>query len=368
MAGKVKVDLGARSYEIRIGTPLLDQLGVLVRELGLGPAALVVVDDHVEPLYGPAAREALEGAGVAASTAVVPAGEGSKSEAMLFRLYDAALDAGLDRRGVVVALGGGVIGDLAGYLAASFLRGLRFVQIPTSLLAMVDSSVGGKTGINLTRGKNLVGAFHQPALVLADTATLRTLPPREYRAGLAEVVKYGVIQDEALFCDLERNVSGLKAADPALLEDLIARCCRIKAEIVRLDERERSLRAILNFGHTLGHALEQVTGYGTYVHGEAVSLGMVYAARLSVRLKGLPGADADRLVHLLRGLGLPVDRPEAEWPALRRAMGVDKKNLAGVLRFVLADRIGRVSAGCDVPEDVLRDTWETDWSPASAAR
>ena len=358
MACKIKVDLGARSYEIRIGEGALAQTGALCRELELGPSALIVSDSHVDPLYGAALEAALRSAGFQAGRVAVPAGESSKAEAMLFRLYDEALDRGLDRRAFIVALGGGVVGDLAGYLAASYLRGLRHVQVPTSLLAMVDSSVGGKTGINLPRGKNLVGAFHQPVLVVADLSTLRSLPPREYTAGLAEVVKYGVIRDAAFFDKLEKNVAGLRAGEPALLEDVIAHCCRIKAEVVRLDERERSLRAILNFGHTLGHAVEQVTGYGTYLHGEAVSLGMAFAARLSCRLSKFPPAEADRVVALLRALGLPVERPGLDWAAVRRAMTLDKKTQDRVLKFVLAERIGAVRPGIEAPENVLSETWE----------
>ena len=227
---------------------------------------------------------------------------------------------------------------------------------------MVDSSVGGKTGINLPRGKNLVGAFHQPALVLADVAVLQTLPPREYTAGLAEVIKYGIIRDAAFFDQLEQQADGLRAGDPALLESVIAHCCRIKAEVVRLDERERSLRAILNFGHTLGHALEQAAGYGRYLHGEAVGLGMAYAAELSVRRLGLAPGEAGRVRRLLRAVGLPVEKPELEWEAVRRAMGVDKKAQDRALRFVLAERLGAVRAGCEVPDDMLKEAWEKSWT------
>ncbi|HOW97643.1 MAG TPA: 3-dehydroquinate synthase [Kiritimatiellia bacterium] len=363
MACKIKVDLGARSYEIRVGEGVLAQVGALCRELELGPSALVVSDEHVNPLYGPAVESSLRAAGFQVGRVAVPAGESSKAEARLFRLYDEALDRGLDRRAFVVALGGGVVGDLAGYFAASYLRGIRYVQVPTSLLAMVDSSVGGKTGINLPRGKNLVGAFHQPVLVAADITTLRSLPPREYAAGLAEVVKYGVIRDAAFFARLEANLAGLRSGEPALLEDVIAHCCRIKAEVVRLDERERSLRAILNFGHTLGHALEQVTGYGTYLHGEAVSLGMAFAARLSTRLAGLPADEAERIENLLRALGLPVDRPDLDWSAARRAMTLDKKTQDRVLKFVLADRIGAARPGVEAPDAVLEEVWTEGRQP-----
>lgn len=357
MPTSVRVELGARSYAIRIGTGLLAGLGAACRERGLGPSCLVVSDAHVDPLYGDAAGRSLAAAGFAPAREVVPAGESSKSLERLSGLYDSAVNRGLDRKSFVVALGGGVVGDLAGYLAATYLRGIAYVQVPTSLLAMVDSSVGGKTGINRPQGKNLVGAFHQPALVLTDLAALRTLPSREYVSGLAEVVKYGVISDAVFFQSLEKDRAALKAADPACLERVIARCCEIKADVVSRDEREGGLRAILNFGHTVGHAIEQVTGYGTYLHGEAVAMGMAFAARVSVRGAGLPGADAERLVRLLEDLGLPVRVPACGWSGIRQAMGVDKKTANGVPRFVLAESLGRATPGHEAGEGLLKEVW-----------
>jgi len=290
--------------------------------------------------------------------AVVPAGEASKDGARLFDLYAAALAAGLDRRGLVVALGGGVVGDLAGFAAATFLRGVRCVQAPTSLLAMVDSSVGGKTGINLPEGKNLVGAFHQPALVLADTDALRTLPRREFVSGLAEVVKYGAIRDAAFLDAIAADAPALLAGDAAAVARAVRRSCEIKAGVVAGDEREESgLRAVLNFGHTLGHAVESVAGYGTWLHGEAVAIGMAYAARLSVRLAGLGPEAAARLEGLLAALGLPGSAPGLSWAALRRAMGVDKKSAGRVPRFVLLEALGRARAGVEVPEALLEEVW-----------
>jgi 3-dehydroquinate synthase len=224
---------------------------------------------------------------------------------------------------------------------------------------MVDSSVGGKTGINLPQGKNLVGAFHQPVLVLADPDTLRTLPRREYVSGLAEVVKYGVIRDAGFFAQLEKQRAPLAASDPGALEPVIARCCEIKADVVRLDEREGGLRAILNFGHTLGHALEQATGYGRYLHGEAVAMGMAFAARLSAAVKGFPPADCARVTDLLGALGLPVRVPGLNWADVRRAMQVDKKTVSRGLRFVLVETLGRAVPGCEAPESALRDAWES---------
>lgn len=358
MPTNVRVRLGDRSYSIEIGTGLLASLGARCRRLGLGSACLVVSDATVFSLYGRVACKSLEASGFLVATAVVPAGEKSKSPEMLLSLYTAALMAGLDRKSFIVALGGGVVGDLAGYLAASFLRGLPYVQVPTTLLAMVDSSVGGKTGINLPQGKNLVGAFHQPAHVLADLSTLATLPRRELRAGLAEVVKYGVIRDAAFFRRLEACAADLATGKAAVLGPIIARCCEIKADVVGKDEREGGLRAILNFGHTLGHAVEQATGYRRYLHGEAVSLGMVFAARVSVAVAGMKRLDAARLEALLLKLGLPVKYPRLAWPKLRSAMAVDKKSSGGMPKFVLARRIGKVAWGCGVSETVLRKTWK----------
>ena len=357
MSSNVKVELGVRSYEIHIGVGLLKRLGAYCEKLGLGRNGLVVTDSNVNRLYGVAAVRSLKKAGFNVACAVVPAGEKSKSEKRLFSLYSKALAAGLDRTSFVVALGGGVVGDLAGFLAATLFRGIRLVQVPTTLLAMVDSSVGGKTGINLPEGKNLVGAFHQPSLVLADTATLKTLPRREYLSGLGEVIKYGVISDPSLFSALERRWKDLVRGQSAFLENVIVRCCEIKADVVRLDEREKGLRAILNFGHTIGHAIEQATGYGKYLHGEAIAIGMVLAARLSIGLKGFKRGDCARLENLLRQVGLPVQHPACEWSAVRKSMGMDKKSAGRTPRFVLARKIGAVAVGCEVPEAILKEVW-----------
>ena len=354
MSTVIHVELRERSYPIHIGSGLLARLDELLRPVVRGRNCLIVTDATVAPLYAGACADAIAKLGVKCSQAVIPSGENSKSGEQLFRLYEAAVAAGIDRKSFVVALGGGVVGDLAGFLAASFLRGVQLIQIPTTLLAMVDSAVGGKTGINLPQGKNLVGAFHQPSLVVCDIAALKTLPRRELVAGLAEVVKYGVIWDAELFAMIENNAEKIIAGDSELLSQLVARSCEIKAEVVSKDEREDSLRAILNFGHTLGHALEAVAGYGHFLHGEAISVGMVYAAKLSVAFHGMPQSDADRLTKLLVRLGLPVAAPEFAWEPLRQAMGVDKKNTLGKLKFVLAKKIGEVEFGCEVPEDVMQ--------------
>jgi 3-dehydroquinate synthase len=357
----VHVDLGERSYPIQIGSDMQSDLGSFILDAGLSGACLVIADEHTGALYGDQVVASLRAADFLPTLVMVPAGEPSKSSEQLVSLYSAALAAGLDRHGFIVALGGGVVGDLAGYAAASFLRGIPFVQVPTSLLAMVDSSVGGKTGINVVEGKNLVGAFHQPSLVWIDLATLHTLPEREFRAGMAEVVKYGIIRDRAFFERVESEVEALHpAGDRALLADVVGRCCEIKAEVVAADERESGLRAILNFGHTLGHAIENRAGYGgTYIHGEAISVGMVYAARLSVAGCGMALEEADRIEALLVKLGLPVRASELHWASLREAMGVDKKTVGGVPQFVLASAIGTVSVGHALSEEMLEATWDS---------
>jgi 3-dehydroquinate synthase len=262
----------------------------------------------------------------------------------------------LERKSFIVALGGGVVGDLAGFVAATYLRGIPFVQAPTTLLAQVDSSVGGKTGVNLQAGKNLVGAFYQPRLVLCDLDTFRTLPQREYVSGLAEVIKYGIIYDAILFAQLERNLPKLLARDPGTLGAVVARCCEIKAAVVGQDETESGLRAILNFGHTIGHAIENTAGYGKYLHGEAISIGQVAAARLSQQVLGLRSGDVARIEKLLVQAGLPVryELTPARLKKLFAAMTLDKKVSAGEVKFVLADKLGRVKFGCQVPENLIR--------------
>jgi len=353
------VQLGDRSYDIEIGPGLLAGLGDLVRPAAGGTRVLLVSDETVAARYGAEAARALAGAGYAVTSANVPAGEASKSGAHLFHLFDRAVAGGLDRHAVVVALGGGVVGDLAGFLAATYLRGIRLVQVPTTLLAMVDSAVGGKTGINLPQGKNLVGSFHQPVLVVCDTDALKTLPRREFASGLAEVIKYGVIWDAALFARLEQKLDAIVAGDEAERAYIVARSCAIKAEVVGQDERESGLRAILNFGHTLGHAIEAVTGYGKYLHGEAISVGMVFAGRVSARVHGLPEEEAGRIEAIFAKAELPVRAPDLGWTQLRKAMEVDKKTESGLPKFVLTRQIGSADFGIPVDERILMDVWES---------
>ena len=369
MTHDVTVDLGDRSYPIRIGSGILNTLGDACKAAGLSGRCLIVSDENVAPLYADTVFQTLEKAGFEPVLEVLPAGEPTKCQAQLMNLYATAAENRLDRKCFMVALGGGVIGDLTGFAAASWLRGIQFVQVPTSLLAMVDSSVGGKTGINIPAGKNLVGAFHQPELVMVDLDTLKTLPEREFAAGMSEVAKYGVIWDADLFEELE-NVDAVSSPRLQTLEErgedtastskmgkIISRCCEIKAEVVRQDEREGGLRGILNFGHTLGHAIENAAGYGEFLHGEAVAIGMVYAARLSVALKGLSVEESERIEKLLVALKLPVAAPGLAWSDLRAAMAVDKKTVGGLPKFVLTDRIGHVDFGCEVPEELMEEVW-----------
>jgi 3-dehydroquinate synthase len=351
----VNVALGARSYGIHVGDQLLDQLGAKCAELELGKRCAVITDSNVAPLYAERAATSLREAGFNPVMICVPAGESSKKLTTVATCYDRLAEHRLERKSFVVALGGGVVGDLAGFVAATYLRGIHFVQTPTSLLAQVDSSVGGKVGVNLKSGKNLVGAFWQPRLVLCDLETLKTLPGREFRAGLAEVIKYGIIFDAALFDRLEQHLDALLAQEPGVVAEVVARCCEIKAAVVRQDETESGLRAILNFGHTIGHAIEAISGYGKYLHGEAISIGQVLAARLSAALLGLSAADVERIRGLFERAGLPtrIRLSPGRRDRLTAAMKLDKKVSEGVVRFVLAKRIGEVVYGQPVPTESL---------------
>jgi 3-dehydroquinate synthase len=286
---------------------------------------------------------------------VVPAGESAKSLKSVQTCYDRLAGHRLERKSFIVALGGGVVGDLAGFVAATYLRGVPFVQVPTTLLAQVDSSVGGKTGVNLKAGKNLVGAFYQPKLVLCDLETLQNLPEREFRAGLAEVIKYGIIYDAKLFTQLERDLAKILKRDLKMLATVVARCCEIKAEIVSEDETENGLRAILNFGHTIGHAIENSYGYGKFLHGEAISIGQVVAAKLSQKILGLPERDVERIENLFGRAGLPVNIKlnAALHKKLFAAMMLDKKVSGGEIKFVLARKIGKVVWNQRVPENLI---------------
>jgi 3-dehydroquinate synthase len=343
----VSVALGNRSYPIHIGQGLLDSAELYRPHVG--PAAAIVSNAVVAPLYASRVRRALEACGARVLEVLVEDGEAAKSFRTLERVLDALLDARLGRDALIVALGGGVIGDLAGFAAAIYQRGIDFLQVPTTLLAQVDSAVGGKTAINHERGKNMIGAFHQPRAVVADVGTLETLPERELRSGLAEVIKYGVALDRAFFDWLEQNIAKLLARDAEALAYAVRRSCEIKAAIVERDERESGERALLNFGHTFGHAIEAATGF-SWLHGEAVAAGMVMAAELSARLGLLGSAELARLRHLIARAGLPVKAPATPAEKLLEIMALDKKGSRGQVRFVLLDSIGMASlrAGVDV--------------------
>jgi 3-dehydroquinate synthase len=349
----VRVHLGERSYDIVVADDPAG-LGHFARDRAVGERAFLVSDEHLVS-HLPLLTASLERAGFRTATAVLPPGEAQKSLASASALYDRLADLRADRRTLVVAVGGGVVGDVTGFVAATWNRGLPLLMVPTSLLAMVDSSVGGKVGVNHPRGKNLIGAFHQPVGVWIDTGLLATLPEREYRSGLAEVVKYGVILDADFFAWIEAHREELLARDPEAVRLVVARSCRLKADVVEQDEREeKGLRAVLNYGHTFAHAFETVGGYGHWLHGEAVAAGMVCASRLAER-RGLISAEVtERQVRLLESFGLPT--APLSWPVeeLLSVMANDKKNLSGRLRFVLPRRLGEVAVFGDVPEEEVR--------------
>lgn len=335
------VSLGARSYPIYLGGDLLGQAGELIQRAGLGEKVAVITQPRVAGLYLPILEPSLKRAGFRVVPVIIPEGEEHKSLASLSLIYDRLIEERFDRTSCLVALGGGVVGDLAGFAAATFLRGVAYVQAPTTLLAQVDSSVGGKTGVNHRAGKNLIGAFYQPRLVISDVGALRTLSPREFVAGLAEVIKYGVIADLKLFAILEQGIDRLLALDQELLVEVIATSCAIKARVVECDEHEEDYRSVLNFGHTVGHALEALTGYEKLLHGEAVAIGMVQAAAISARHGVCDETSQKRITELVRKAGLPTGIPSGIEPReLVNAMEVDKKSLGGRVKFVLCQGIG----------------------------
>ncbi|MFN5881176.1 MAG: 3-dehydroquinate synthase [Burkholderiales bacterium] len=336
---QVEVALAERSYPILIGQGLLGACEPLLR-LASGRMVAIVTDDQVGPLYAAGLEAALQGVAASRVTVTLPHGEAHKGWGTLERIFDALLEARFDRGALIVALGGGVVGDMAGFAAAVYQRGIDFVQVPTTLLAQVDSSVGGKTGINHPLGKNMIGAFHQPRLVLIDTDTLSTLPAREVSAGLAEIIKHGAIADSGYFDQVVADLPALRAGNAVALARAIARSCEIKASVVSRDEREGGLRAILNFGHTFGHAIEAGLGYGEWLHGEAVGAGMVMAADLSHRLGLIEGSVRARIMQAVADAGLPVEGPR--WPVERyvELMSVDKKAEQGTPKFVLLNALG----------------------------
>jgi 3-dehydroquinate synthase len=336
----VNVELGDRAYPIHIGTGLIGQTELFAPHIAGGSVA-IVTNTTVDPLYGDALRRALAPLGKKVTTVVLPDGEAYKNWETLNLIFDALLTERADRKTTLVALGGGVIGDMTGFAAASYMRGVPFIQVPTTLLAQVDSSVGGKTGINHPLGKNMIGAFYQPQAVIADIGTLQTLPARELAAGIAEVIKTGAIADREFFEWIEGNIAALNACNAEALAHAVKRSCEIKASVVAADEREGGLRAILNFGHTFGHAIEAGLGYGEWLHGEAVGCGMVMAADLSVRLGKLDEASRKRLVRLIEVAKLPVKAPALGAERYIDLMKVDKKAEAGEIKFILLERFGQ---------------------------
>ena len=352
---KVHVNLGPRSYDIEIGSGNLKDVARFCDAEQDDSHAVIITDSNVDELYSEPVGDALQEAGAQVDILVADAGEQSKSPDVAADLWEQLLDQGADRKTVIVALGGGVVGDLAGFVAATFSRGLRFVQVPTTLLAQVDSSVGGKVGVNLPGGKNMVGAFWQPRGVVIDVSVLGTLPEREFRAGMAEVVKYGVIQDADFFAYLETNVDSVNGREVAVLTYIVTRCCRLKADVVEKDEcEETGLRSILNYGHTFCHAFEAATNYEKLLHGEGVAIGMMCAARLAERLRRVDTAFVERQRKLLEAFRIPLGVPDVERDELIDLMYRDKKVERGKLRFVLPTRLGHVELVNDVGiDDIL---------------
>ena len=348
----LKVELGSRSYPILIGSGLLHEKGLLDTFTD-GRDVLIVTNDEVAPLYLTPLQELITASRI--ETLTLPDGEAVKTLATLNLIFDALLTHRYGRDCILLALGGGVIGDITGFAAASWQRGVNFIQVPTTLLAQVDSSVGGKTAVNHPGGKNLIGAFHQPLCVLSDSDTLNSLPDRELSAGLAEVVKYGLLGDAEFFSWLEREQQKILQRDPERLQHIIRRSCELKAQIVAADEREQGQRALLNLGHTFGHAIERCAGYGEWLHGEAIAAGMCMAADFSARLGWLEQQDVDRVRALLSGFNLPVEPPQMDPGEFLNAMSLDKKVIGGEIRLVLLKAIGAAVVTADYPSEDLLD-------------
>lgn len=355
---KLTVALGERSYPILIGEGTLAHLPELLRGLDVTGAVAICTDSNVAPLYASAIEAAVAEAGLTGTTCVMPAGEENKRIARIEEFTGDFLRSGLDRGSLVIALGGGVVGDVAGFAAASFMRGIRFIQIPTTIVAQVDSSVGGKTGVNHPLAKNIIGAFHQPSAVVIDLNLLRSLPDRELRAGLAEVIKHGIIADEDLFAYMEDHVNELLDKQLPAFEVPVRRSCEIKGAVVSADEREAGLRANLNYGHTFGHGIEAASGYKRFLHGEAIALGMVAAGALAQELGMVDEAFTRRQQACFEAYGLPVTWSDMPLDATLEAMRHDKKVRAGTMKFILADRMGHVVQRTDITEDQARRALE----------
>jgi 3-dehydroquinate synthase len=353
---KIRLELGDRSYDISIGSNILDGIGDRLNSLGLSPRVAIVSNPTVFSLYGERVSGSIRKEGFDPVAVIIPDGEEYKDLVRLNQIYDELLVHGLDRSSALIALGGGVIGDMTGFAASTYMRGVSCIQVPTTLLAQVDSSVGGKTGVNHKLGKNMIGTFWQPKLVWIDVETLKTLPGREIRAGLAEVIKYGVIYDAELFDFLEAGRDKVLGLDDAALTHIIKRSCEIKADVVSKDERESGMRVILNYGHTIGHAIETVTGYTRFLHGEAVAIGMCLEARLSQMLNLLDKDQVFRIKALTDSYGLPSEIPEdVDLSGIFSSMRLDKKAVAGELKFVLPEKVGRVRIQKGITEKAVRE-------------
>lgn len=350
----INIDLDERSYDIHIRTGVLDDAGSIIANVCKGKKAAVVTNTPIGKLYAERLTCSLESAGISASVINVPAGERFKTLKTVSGIYERFLDEKIDRSCVAIGLGGGIVGDMTGFAAATWLRGIDFIQVPTSLLAQVDASVGGKTGVNLSRGKNLVGSFYQPKAVIIDVSVLNTLPPREFRSGLAEVVKHGIIRDRNYFEYIENNLNDIMNLEPETLEHVVSVSCAIKADVVRQDERESGLRRILNYGHTAAHAVERLTGYRKYKHGEAVAIGMVTASCVAEIIHGSNIEMIGRIVNLLKAIGLPYRCPaEVSHDDILAAMGLDKKVSHGKLNAVVSNEIGTAY----IDDNISHEQW-----------
>jgi 3-dehydroquinate synthase len=356
---KIRVELGERSYDIITGSNILEGIGDALKPFGLSPKIAVITNPTVFSLYGEHVSASVKKAGFDLLTVTIPDGEEYKDLLRVEYIYDELLKHKLDRSSALVALGGGVIGDITGFVASTYMRGISYIQVPTTLLAQVDSSVGGKTGVNHKLGKNMIGTFWQPRLVWIDVATLQTLHRRELLAGLAEVIKYGIIYDEKLFEFLEVNREKILNLDPYALTYLIRRSCEIKADVVSKDEREAGLRSILNYGHTIGHAIETVTGYTRFLHGEAVAIGMYLEARLSQILNLIDKDQVFRIKAVIDSYGLPSEmQADVDINSILSSMQLDKKAVAGELRFILPEKIGKVRIQKGAEEKVLKELFK----------
>ena len=352
---KIKVELGENSYEIFIGENLFEEVAKFATSPNFSKKILIVTDENIFNIHGETLRKIFSRYNSNFELEIIPPGETSKNLAEAEKLYTCAIESQLDRKSVIIAIGGGVVGDLAGFVTATYLRGVNFIQVPTTLLAQVDSSVGGKTAVNHKLGKNLIGAFYQPKAVFIDVATLKTLPPREIKAGLGEVVKYGVISDAEFFCYLEKNIEGILSGNVEVLKQIVKRSCEIKAEVVSSDEKESGLRRILNFGHTIAHAVEEETHYQKYNHGEAVAIGMIGAALISQKLGYVDAEKVSRLKNLIESFGMYTHCENCKVEGIYKALFRDKKTVGGKINWVLMKDFGSVEISDNVPEKIVKD-------------